>query len=255
MKPFRLVLAGLALCSAPTSAFSVASEYDAQKADAIRKCEAVDGREYQSGLYFNPDGYRSYYMRSLCFQETAVTFRDVELCERVRQRRALLSSSWGYSKSNCRKLVGRGVGKDRETIDAMREAYAQGHVRLAGFRVERDGNGRDIDIIPEFSGEGAHAYELRFELVPAGDKAAPVLLDASGFHLAGASDSIRLYVRAADMRRRFPEFALGQYFTVRATLTYAVGTGSYQGRWSPDFIESRFPEARRTQTLTREVRF
>ncbi len=255
MKSFRLVLAGLALCSAPAPAFPAVGEYDAQEADAIRKCEAVDGREYQTGLYFNPDGYRSYYVRSLCFQEVAVAFRDVELCERVRQRRALLSSSWGYSKSNCRKLVGQGVDKDRETIDAMKEAYAQGHVRLAGFRVERDGNGRDIDIIPQFSGEGAHAYELRFELIPAGDNARPVLLDASGFHLAGASDSIRIYVRAADIRRRFPEFTLGRYFTVRAALTYAVGTGSYQGRWSPDFIDSRFPEAQRTQTLSREVCF
>lgn len=255
MKASCLVIAGLALCGAPASAFPSANDYDAQRAAAVRRCETVDESEYQTGLYFNPEGYRSYYARSLCYQNAAISFRDIDLCERVRQRRALFSSSWGYSRSNCRKLVGEGIGKDSAAIDGMKETYAQGHVQLAGFRIERDGNGRDIDIIPEFSGEGAHAYELRFELVRAEPAAAPVLLDASGFYLTGAADSIRIYVRTADIRRRFPGFALNQRFTVRAALIYSVGAGSYQGSWSPAFIESRFPEAERTQTLIREIRF
>jgi hypothetical protein len=254
MKSFRLLLVGLALCGAPAPVPGAASEYDARRTAAIRKCEAVDQREYQTGLYFNPDGYRSYYARSLCFQEAAVTFRDSALCKRVRERRALFSSSWGYSRSNCSKLVAEGVEKDSETIDAMKNGYAVGHVRLAGFRVERDGNGRDIDIIPEFSGADAHAYELRFELLHDDAIAEPVLLDAAAFHLTGAADAIRIYVRVADVRRRFPAFALDQPFTVRATLVYSVGAGTFQGRWSPAFIEERFPESERAQTLSREVR-
>lgn len=255
MRSSSLVFAGLALCGSPASAAPVANDYDAQRTAAMRKCEAVDAREYQTGLLFNPDGYRSYYARSLCFQDAAVTFRDLGLCDRVRQRRSLFSSSWGYSRDNCRKLVGQGIDKDRAAIDAMKEAYAQRHVRLAGFRIERDGNGRDIDIIPEFSGEGAHAYHLRFELVREVPGAAPVLLDESGFYLRGAGDDIRIYVRTADIRRRFPEFLPGQRSTVRAMLTYSIGTGSYRGRWSPAFIDSRFPESERTQILTREVSF
>jgi hypothetical protein len=254
MKTSCLVFAGLAF-GVPASACPAADDYDAQRTAAIRKCEAVDEHEYQTGLFFNPDGYRSYYVRSLCFQEAAITFRDIALCERVRQRRALFSSSWGYSGSNCRKRVGKGVGEDREAIDAMKAAYARGHVQLAGFRIERDGNGRDIDILPEFSGGGAHAYELRFELLGDDPVAAPVLLDASGFYLTGAADAIRIYVRTADIRARLPGFALNQRFPVRATLIYSIGTGTWQGRWSPAFIASRFPESERTQTLTRDVRF
>jgi len=250
-----LVFAVLALCGLSASGGPLVNRYDAQRAAALSTCQAVDAGEYQTGLFFNPDGYRSYYARSLCYQNAAITFRDIKLCDLVRQRRALFSSSWGYSKSNCKKLVSEGVAKDRETIDRMRQDYQQGHVQLAGFRIERDGNGRDIDIIPEFSGEGAHAYELRFEILREDSAAPHVLIDASRFSLKGGVDTIRIYVRTADIRRRFPGFSLNQTWPVRATLVYNVGTGSQSGQWSPAFIESRFPVKQRTQTLTREIRF
>jgi hypothetical protein len=200
---------------------------------------------------FQPDGYRSYYARSLCYQKAAITFRDIELCDLVKQRRALFSSGWGYSKSNCEKLVEEG----REAIDRMKKNYERGHVQLVDFRIERDGNGRDIDIIPVFSGEGAHPYKLRFELLREDLAAPPVLIDVSGFSLRGGADKIRIYVRTTDIRRQFPGFSLGHRWPVRATLVYSVGTGSYHGQWSPAFIESRFPVKARTQILIREIRF
>lgn len=248
-----LVLAMLTLSGMCASGGQLINTYDALRAAAVSKCQSVDADEYQSGLFFNPDGYRSYYARSLCYQQAAIAFRDIELCALVKRRRALFSSSWGYSQSNCRKLVSGDIANDREVIDRMKEDYHQGHVQLASFRIERDGNGRDIDIIPEFSGEGAHSYELIFELLR--DDAPPVLLDASGFSLKGAADNIRIYVRTADIRRRFPGFALNQHWPVRATLVYSAGTGTYHGQWSPAFIDSRFPAKERTQTLIREIRF
>jgi hypothetical protein len=250
-----LVFAVLALSGLSASGGPLVNNYDALRAAAVSKCQAVDAGEYQTGLFFNPEGYRSYYARSLCYQNAAIMFRDIELCARVRQRRAFFSSSWGYSGSNCKKLVSEGITKDRETIDRMRQDYEQGHVQLANFRIERDGNGRDIDIIPEFSGSGAHVYELRFEILREDSAATPVLIDASGFSLMGAVDNIRIYVRTADIRRQFPGFALNQTWPVRATLVYNVGSGSQNGQWSPAFIESRFPVKERTQTLTREIRF
>ena len=250
-----LVFAGLALGGLSAFGGPLVNTYETLRAAAISKCQSVDADEYQSGLFFNPDGYRSYYARSMCYQKAAITFRDIELCALVKRRRALFSSSWGYSKSNCRKLVSEGIAQDREAIDRMKQNYQRGHVQLAGFRIERDGNGRDIDIIPEFSGEGAHVYELRFEILREDSAATPVLIDASGFSLKGAVDNIRIYVRTADIRRRFPGFALNQTWPVRATLVYSTGTGTYRGQWSPDFIDSRFPVQERTQTLTREIRF
>jgi len=255
MKARCFVFAMLALGGLSVSGNPSVNNYDALRAAAVGKCQSVDAGEYQSGLFFNPDGYRSYYARSLCYQNAAITFRDIELCDLVKRRRALFSSSWGYSKSNCQKLVEEGIGKDREAIDRMKKDYERDHVQLADFRIERNGNGRDIDIIPEFSGEGAHTYELRFELLRENPAAPPVLLDVSGFSLSGGADKIRIYVRTADIRGRFPGFSLDQRYPVRATLVYSVGTGAYQGEWSPVFIEGRFPVKARTQTMIREIRF
>src|SRR5689334_14486427 len=76
---------------------AVSPTYDAARAAAVKACEAISAKDYQSGLAFNPDGYRSYYVRSECLQRTAIQFRDLALCDGVTQRRALLWSSWGYS--------------------------------------------------------------------------------------------------------------------------------------------------------------
>ena len=82
-------------------AATLASEYDKLRAASVKKCNAIDAAASQTGLYFNPDGYRSYYLRSQCFQEAAVNFRDETLCAQVKQRRSVLSSSWGYSARIC----------------------------------------------------------------------------------------------------------------------------------------------------------
>ena len=250
-----VVFAVLALGGMPAAGNPSVNDYDALRAAAVRKCQSIDAGGYQTGLFFNPEGYRSYYARSLCYQQAAITFRDIELCALVKRRRALFPSSWGYTQSNCRKPVSEVIVKDREVIDRMKTDYQQGHVHLASFSIECDGNGRDIDIIPEFSGEGAHVYELRFELLREDPATPPVLLDVSGFPFTGAADNIRIYVGTADIRRRFPGFALNERWPVRATPVYSAGTGTYQGQWSPAFIESRFPVNERTQTLTREIRF
>jgi hypothetical protein len=60
---------------------------------ALKQCQAIDPADYQSGLFFNPDGYRSYYVRSEYFQKTAVQFRDDALCADVRERSSLLSDA------------------------------------------------------------------------------------------------------------------------------------------------------------------
>jgi hypothetical protein len=242
-------------CLLPTGIAAAGNDYDQQHADAVSACEAIDAREYQSGLSLNPDGYRSYYLRSQCYQKAAIRFRDLKLCSKVRQRHALFSSSWGYSTTNCKKQVEEGIVRDRAAIGQMKRNYQQGHVRLSGFRIEGNGNGRDFDIIPEFTGTGAHGYRLVFEIIPDDPGVPPVLLEDSGFYLQGDTDNIRLYVPQQEIRDRFPGFALNKSWQVRATLVYSVGTGSYQGKWSDSFIENQFPESSRRQTLMQEIRF
>ena len=162
--PAELFLAAcLGLCLNATPSFS--ASYDDQRSSAVKTCQTIDPAEYRSGLIFNPDGYRSYYVRSECFQRTAVRFRDETLCRQVKQRGSLFSSSWGYSSWRCRELVAEGIAADRKSLEEIKQRYLAGAVRLRDFRVERNGNGRDFDIIPTFSSDYGHGHSLRFGMI------------------------------------------------------------------------------------------
>ena len=253
IRGFHHRAAAVALAALFTTAAAAANDYTRQRESAIRECRDTDPTAYQTGLLFNPAGYRSYYHRSLCYQNAAVTFRDPELCTQIKQRRALFSSSWGYSESNCRKLAGSGIDEDAQALDAMKSRYESGHVRITDFTIERNGNGRDIDIVPQFAGAGDHAYRLTFEIIRGDPGAAPVLLHSAGFHLRGAENKVRIFIKQEELRARFPDFEMGGIYKVRAVLTYATGYGSQNGKWSDEFIESRFPVADRSQSLIKDI--
>ena len=235
-------------------AAAAGNQYVEMRAAAVKRCEAIDPAEFQSGLIFNPDGYRSYYVRSACFQDAAVMFRDAPLCAQVKERWALFSSSWGYSGKRCRKLAAEGAAADRTALEEMKSRYAQGAVRLRDFRIERNGNGRDFDIIPSFDSGYAHGYTLRFEIVDWAGKEGSVLLESSGFYLRG-DDNIRLFVRQGDIRQRFPRFQPGSTYRVRGALMVEVGYGGQAGMWSEAFIERVFPAAERTRFLEKDAKF
>ena len=245
-----VVLCIVLLGSLAPAAF--AFDYAEWHAKAVKACEAIDPSESQSGLIFNPEGYRSLYVRSKCMQEAAVTYRDAALCAQVRQRWSLFGSSWGYTPERCRLLVAQETAKDRAELLAMKKAYGAGGIRLHDFRVARNGNGRDIDLIPAFTGSYAHGYTLAFEIVP--DAGAATLLHSSGYHL-DATSNLNVYVRQVDVKQRLPEFSLNRQYVVRATVTLDVGFGGQSGYWSPAFIESVFPTRERTHSIVKQVTF
>ena len=230
-----------------------ATAYAEHRARAIKECEAIAPGDYQSGLYFNPDGYRSYYTQSKCLQEAAVRFRDAELCSRVRQRRALLSSSWGYSATQCRKLVTEGIAEDRRTLEALKSQYAAGHVVLRDFRIEPNGNGRDFDVIPSLAGGPGHGHLLQIEILPP-DHPQPVLIHASGNYVDGSSN-LRIYITRQAIQQRMPGFVPGRRYPVRFTLTWSAPTGNSGAEWSNAFVGKIFPASERSQSLTKEVEF
>jgi hypothetical protein len=231
-----------------------ATDYASLRSAAVAQCEKISPSEYQSGLLFNPDGYRSYYVRSECLQRAAVQFRDEGLCAHVSRRWSLFSSSWGISETQCRKFVADGAKADRTELEKAKQLYASGPMHLQTFRVERNGNGRDFDIIPVFTGSYAHGYRLTFEIVPSDSPSTPIVIHSDGYYL-DANANLRIYVRQSDIRQRFPGFALNRSYQVRATLTLDVGFGGQSGYWSDAFIESVFPVRDRSQSITLESEF
>lgn len=246
-----VVLLLFATVAAPI-AQDASTTYDIAKADAVRICEAIGADEYQTGLAFNPDGYRSYYRRSECLQKAAVRFRDLTMCDRVRQRRALLSSSWGYSPANCRTLVERAMDADRVEIVELRRRYLGGSMMLRDFRVERNGNGRDYDVIPSFDGIDGHGYTIAIEIVsPAGR---PIAVHADGYFVDPRS-RLRIFIRQQDIKARFPAFEPGRSYQVRAIATFTLPAADASRFMSDTFIERLFPPRERTRSVTREIRF
>jgi hypothetical protein len=182
----------------------------------------------------------------------AVQFSDLSLCDRVRQRRALLSSSWGYSPANCRTLVNQGIETDRNELRNLRRRYAAGAMILRDFRIERNGNGRDYDIIPRFDGTEGHGYTISIEITPSsGD---PIVVHADGYYVDPRSE-LRLFIRQQDIAARIPAFAPGRTYQVRAIATFTLPTSSGSRFISDAFVEREFPLRERTRSVTRDIRF
>lgn len=237
-----------------TTASALGTPYDEQRSAAIARCEAIDPAAYRSGLLFNPDGYRSFFVPSECFQQVAREFRGAALCAQVRQRPSLLSSIWGYSPSQCLKEAQAGAAADRAALEDRRHRYLSHPLRLVEFRIERNGSGRDFDIVPGFTRGHADSYTLRFDVLTPGGTAKTAPLHSSGMHLDGRND-VRLCVRYQDIRARLPELSYNTRYTVRATLTLDVGHGSLGAGWSDAFVEQVFPQLERSQTLEKNIAF
>ena len=240
------VLLGSLIASQP------AMDYDRARAAEIKRCDAIDPGAYQTGLAFNPDGYRSFYLRSECLQKAAIFFRDAALCRLVKQRRALLSSSWGYSPGNCRTLVAHALDADRAELEALKREHRAGAMVLQDFRIERNGNGRDYDAIPAFAGARGHGYTIAVEIVRPGS--VPVVVHANGYYVDPRS-ALRLFIRRQEIAGAFPAFEAGRSYQVRMLATFTLPAGGGSRYLSDSFLERMFPLRERVQSVTRDIRF
>jgi hypothetical protein len=114
----------------------------------------------------------------------------------------------------------------------MRRAYVAGGIRLRDFRVERNGK-RDIDIIPAFTGTYAGGYLLTFDILPSGPSGPSVQIHSSGYYIDEQSN-LRIYIPAADIRRRLP---------------------GESGYWSDAFVAAVFPVRERSHAITQRAAF
>ena len=247
----RLLAVFLAL-AALSAQQTPAPSYDAARKAAIASCDAIDANAYQSGLALNPDGYRSFYTQSACVQRAAVRFRDLELCSRVRQRRALFSSSWGYSPANCRTLVTEGAEADRRELEETKRKYQSGAMVLRDFTLRRNGNGRDYEVLPAFEGVNGQGYIITVEIVAEDGKA--VTIHSNGYY-ADPRSGLSLFIPLQDIRARLPAFVPGRTYLVRVTATFSPSAASDARFMSEAFVERLFPLRERTRSVARAVAF
>ena len=230
-----------------------ATDYQTLLDQALAKCEEINADSYQTGLLLNPDGYRSYFEKSACFQRAAIAFRAVPLCKKVKRRRALFSSSWGYSKANCLDLASRAEEQDRLALQTLQQRYAAGPVKLTELRLEPNGNGRDFDFIPRFADGFEHGYQLEIWLIDEDHQRH--LIFTYGSHLRGSADNIRLYIPRTDLLDRFPALRFGRPYVLETRLILSVGIGGPGGWLRDDILEEVFPASSRTQKLISTVEF
>jgi hypothetical protein len=228
------------------------NDYDRARAVEVSRCEAIDPARYQTGLALNPDGYRSFYVRSECFQKAAIAFRDVSLCAQAKRRWALFSSNWGYSPENCRKLVAEAVDRDRAELEELKRQYHGGSMKLRDFTIERNGNGRDYDVMPAFTGANGHGYTIAVEIVNA--DGVPVLIHSNGYYVDSRS-ALRLFIRQQEIKAALPSFQPGRSYQVRVVAAFSLPAGGGSRYLSHAFLERVFPRSERQQSVTRAVRF
>ena len=230
-----------------------AAEYDDALQRAVLLCEQINPRESQTGLLFNPEGYRSYYLQSQCFQRGAQEFRALNLCDRVRRRLALFSSSWGYSRNNCRELVNEKIDKDRNEVSQLRQSYLAGPVRLVSVTLERNGNGRDFDFIPRFADGFATGYTLEYWLHDAAGNRHLIL--AHGNSLVGAQDNLRIFLRRDQLVTRYPGWESDRSYELEVTMGLSIGYRKIDGWLREDLLDETFPAQERLQSLRVGVEF
>jgi hypothetical protein len=248
--PAFIALAVLAVAAVRVAAADDVS-YEAARDSAFKKCRAIEAAQSQTGLLFNPDGYRSFFTRSACLQDAAVMFRDPSVCSEVKERTSILFSSWGYSVRRCLDLVQQGDAADRRDIEALRQRYEADRLTISDFQIEPNGNGRDFDIVPSFTGQFAHSYTLTFDVITTGRTAR---IYSTSTYIDQAS-RLRLYLRRTELVSRFPEFRDNGTYPVRAELTLNIGGGGPSGYWRPALIDQLFPPAARSSSASRTITF
>ena len=253
LAPCRKLTCLLAAMLLSSSFCMAAVEPEMLLTQAIERCEQFGPREYESGLLFNPEGYRTYFRRSACLQRIAVEFRERQLCQRVRRRFSLFGSGWGYSRDNCEALVDAELVSDESALRAKRDAYLVGPVRLASVELVGNGNGRDYDIIPQFEDGFPHPYSLQFALID--ERGIDHVIHEWSSYLRGSNDNVRLYLPRQDLLERLPDLEQGREYPLRVRLTLAIGRGGVGGWLREDTIESVFPLAERVQELVTVVVF
>lgn len=163
--PYAISVAALciAFAACPGNAREGDDHYLQQLSEQSRaKCKAIPAERYYTGLIFNPDHLETGYERSQCYQALAEQLRDPELCRQAMERKSWFFDGSGISQKACKAKVAERIRQDK-----VAAGRAQAPQRLVGLVLNRDGNGKDIDVHIRTSGGAAMNYWLTLSVVDA----------------------------------------------------------------------------------------
>jgi hypothetical protein len=199
----------------------------AQARDAAlpARCAAIPAERHVTGLIGNPDGMQTYYERSRCLQEAAVTLRAPAICDGVRERHSWFFDGSAYSPEACRILVARQVRRD-----VAASAKLQPPQRLQSIAIARDGNGRDFDVSVRTTGGDGIGMRLRLVLVTADGTEWPAYdrMQAMG----RSAEVLTLLLRRADVARALAAQAPGAPLRLRARLEKTITSDNERAVYS-----------------------
>jgi hypothetical protein len=211
--PIRPIVAWLSALLLAACAFApprLAFAASGSRTDAA-DCMAIPSRKAVSWLLFNPTGMQTYYERSRCLQEAAVRLRSPALCSGVKERKARFLDGSAYSPSACRAAVRKQEQHDATAAKTLRAPQA-----LQRVWIERNGNGRDLDVRLLTSGGAGGGLHLRLSLLDAGG-AEHVLRDGAQ-PMDEQPGELNLLLPAADLRRAWRESSHAGPIRLRARL-------------------------------------
>ncbi len=244
MKAFKVLYIVILLLG---SASALAS-YNERLQSGIAECEAIPAFESHSGMWLNPEGYGAYWGRSACYQKVATEFRDISLCDRVYRNYSLFSSSWGYSRENCRVLVAGVQREDVAELQKLKAAYNTGPVVLVDVLLQKNGNGRDVDVIPEFSAGHAGSYILTLFLVD--DAAKKFEITSNSFYLGDGKSDINWYIPRETILAAMPHFDDSAEYAVVINIEFSLPLGRANGVWPETWPEQIWPVKERRQRFS-----
>ena len=228
---------------------NVSADYQEQLERMVANCEQIPAFKSHSGLVLNPEGYQAYWERSACYQKLAIRFRKSSYCEKVFQRYALFSSSWGYSKKTCKKRVAEEREKDKAYLLSLRDQFARTPVILVDLDIIKNGNGKDFDVIPLFTWGYKSSYEMTLSLID--EQAERYDIAKTSFLLGEDRPDIRWFIRRQMFEDAMPGFDDKEQYIVESRLTASVSVGRSNSVWDPNWIESVWPRKERSMVFSR----
>jgi len=176
----------------------------------LEQCAPIRPGAYETFMIFNRPGRHTYYKRSYCFQNAAISLRDEMLCDEVRERKSLLFDGSKISKQACRIAVAKQTEKDRDNADEILKRPFQG---IASIDIRLNGNGHDLDIPIKTAGGEPGSYRLTVRTRRIGD-GRWIEIDSQPRRVGADPQLFTLFFRTQELEERLGEDWQGETVTL-----------------------------------------